>query len=102
MVLLAVFILLLSTLPASYAAASSPSITTQLQLNNIENVRHQNYDASLVQQPTRQLQSFSITDMLTLSNSTCSTNCPLCDCIYQNFTSEDEELACTLNKSIEA
>ena len=48
------------------------------------------------------MQSFSITDMLTLTNSTCPTTCPLCDCTYQNFTSEEEELQCTLNKSIEA
>ena len=48
------------------------------------------------------MQSFSITDMLTLTNSTCPANCPLCDCTKQNFTSEDEELQCTLNKSIEA
>lgn len=40
--------------------------------------------------------------MLTLTNSTCPANCPLCDCTKQNFTSEDEELQCTLNKSIEA
>jgi len=85
----------------SYAAATSPPITTKLQLNsNIENVRHQHYDTSII--PRRQLQSFSITDMLTLTNSACPANCPLCDCTYQNFTSEEEELDCTLNKSIEA
>ena len=104
MVPLAAFILLLfatSFMSASFAAASSPPITTQLQLNNIENARHQNYDTSIIP-PRRQLQSFSITDMLTLTNSTCPTTCPLCDCTYQNFTSEEEELQCTLNKSIEA
>jgi len=99
MVLLAAFILFFATVLYAAAAASSPSITTQLNIKTKVKSVLQDYDA---RSSSRQLQSFSITDMLTLTNSSCPTNCPLCDCTYQNFTSEDEELQCTLNKSIEA
>ena len=110
MLLVVIFILISLVLTAIPSTCATPLSSTQLTLdmnmrtNNDENnssnnnIIIDNNEQSLA----REMQSLSITDMLTLSNTTCPEDCPLCACTEQNFTNEQDELDCTLTKSIEA
>ena len=104
-VVIAMLSLDLTAIPSTYATPLSTQLT--LDMNMKTNNDNNNHNNNIIidnneQSPARELQSLSITDMLSLSNTTCPEDCPLCACTKQNFTTEQEELDCTLTKSIEA
>mmetsp|Transcript_26093 Transcript_26093/g.56067 ORF Transcript_26093/g.56067 Transcript_26093/m.56067 type:complete len:224 (+) Transcript_26093:301-972(+) len=92
-VMLLATLALLAAIPTIHATPLTTQVSFEMKARR-----------SRINDAARKLQSFSMLDLLEITNSTCPAGCPLCECTNNssNSTNEDDDMECTLSKSIEA